>query len=440
MSRRSSTAFTDCSFVHSRHQTATKQDLTPSTLTMDYDKFLTRRAVLSQPSPIRLFHKMALESSEPVINMVPGSPNDDRTYLVGAKFNLRDGATMELDESDMRVAQQYNLSDGIIPFREWLTELTVKLHHPPTYGDENKEKALRVIVNCGGIQGISGLRRSEAVTISLKSEEDGLNIEQLEEILSQYDPTDQQKWCERPKVLYTVPNGNNPTGKTTSLEKRRKIYALAQKYDFIIIEDDSYYFTQFNEPRIPSYLSLDVDGRVIRCDSFSKVIGAGFRLGWLSGPCALVTRIFYELQYTVQHASIFAQVVVNKLVRQWGIEGFLRRADDLRDFYQRRRDTAVQAATTHLTGLATWVVPQCGLFLWMKLTGLEGDSTSFIRSFAIKNQFMMTPGGLFTLEKRGPCPYLRASFSHVSEPELEEGMKRLATSLKEASAQQNENA
>ncbi|XP_041477032.1 kynurenine/alpha-aminoadipate aminotransferase, mitochondrial-like isoform X1 [Lytechinus variegatus] len=429
---------------------------------MDYDKFLTRRALLSQPSPIRSFHRLALGSPLPVIDMAPGMPNDDRTYLVGATFNLRDGTTIDLSEEDMKVAQQYNLSDGIVPLREWVTELTMKMHNPPTYGDENKEKALRVIVNAGGIHGISGavstlvnpgdkvivtdffyaaftgmLRRYEAEPISLRTEEDGPNIDQLEEILSKYDRSDEKKWSERPKVMYTVPNGNNPSGETTTLEKRKRIYALAQKYDFIIIEDDSYYFLQFKKERLPSYLSLDVDGRVIRCDSFSKVLGAGFRIGWVSGPNALVTRMFYDLQYTVQHASIFAQVVVNRLVRRWGIEEFVRRADDLRDFYQRRRDIVAQAAQKHLTGLATWSVPQSGMFLWIKLIGLEGNSESFIYSFAVKNQFMMVPGGPFTLEDYQSCPYLRASFSKVSESDLEEGLKRLATALKEAKTKQS---
>ncbi|XP_071492442.1 kynurenine/alpha-aminoadipate aminotransferase, mitochondrial-like [Diadema antillarum] len=423
---------------------------------MDYTEFFSRRAKLSRPSPIRRYAKMVRDSTTPLVNMAPGYTSDERSHFVGAKFELRDGSSLELDKEDMRIAQQYNNSDGIVPLREFLTDVTVKLHNPPNFGDPNEEKALRVIVTGGNLHALGiatatllnegdkcllpeygyssfmgQLKLMNVDFLSYRVESDGPNIEHLEETLSRWNPEDKENWDKRPKVLTIVPNGGNPTGETTSLEKRHKIYALARKYNLIIIEDDAYYFLQFSESRIPSLLSMDTDGRVVRCDTFSKFMGPGFRAGWLSGPNALVTKMLFELQYMMQHASVLTQVTLNKLLRQWGMEEFLRNANDQRDFYWKRRDFSLQSAEKHLKGLATWTVPQGGMFLWIKATVID-DGEKFLTDHAIKNRFMMTPGSIFAHDHQAPCPYLRLAFTSCTEDKLDEGIKALATALREA--------
>ena len=94
-----------------------------------------------------------------------------------------------------------------------------------------------------------------------------------------------------------MPIGGNPTGSSTSLERKKRIYELAQKFNLIVLEDDPYYYLQF-DGKIPSYFSMDVDGRVLRFDSLSKILSAGARLGWVSGPKALIDRI-------VLHGMVF---------------------------------------------------------------------------------------------------------------------------------------
>jgi len=95
--------------------------------------------------------------------------------------------------------------------------------------------------------------------------------------------------------LYTIPTGSNPTGKSIPFSRKKEIYEIAQQHDLIIMEDDPYYYLQFDK-RIPSFLSLDTDGRVLRFDSFSKIVSSGLRLGFATGPAPLVERLNLHMQ------------------------------------------------------------------------------------------------------------------------------------------------
>lgn len=111
-----------------------------------------------------------------------------------------------------------------------------------------------------------------------------------------------------PKAIYLNPTGSNPTGVTMSLERRKEIYAICCKYNILILEDDAYYFLHFQEKEPVSFLSLDVEGRVIRFDSMSKVLSSGLRLAWLTGPKQLVNNIELHIQSDMLHSSTLSQV------------------------------------------------------------------------------------------------------------------------------------
>merc|ERR1712213_307604 len=103
-----------------------------------------------------------------------------------------------------------------------------------------------------------------------------------------------------------------------------QIYQTASEYDLLILEDDPYYYLQFtNGNRVPSFYSMDVDGRVLRFDSFSKVLSSGLRLGFVTGPPTLIDRINLHIQASVLHASSLSQVIASELLQRWGLKGFL---------------------------------------------------------------------------------------------------------------------
>jgi kynurenine/2-aminoadipate aminotransferase len=111
---------------------------------------------------------------------------------------------------------------------------------------------------------------------------------------------------------YTIPTGANPTGASLTLERKKTLYRLAQQYNLLILEDDPYYFLQFN-PCVPSFLSMDVDGRVLRFDSFSKILSSGLRVGFVTGPSELLNRLNLHTQASNLHPSGLSQAVVVKV-------------------------------------------------------------------------------------------------------------------------------
>ena len=118
-----------------------------------------------------------------------------------------------------------------------------------------------------------------------------------------------------PKILYTIPNGGNPTGYSISEERRRKIYEICRDYNLLILEDDPYYFLQFcnKADRAPSFLSMDVDNRVIRLDSFSKVLSAGLRVAFMTGPKELIERFHVHIQVLFFSISLFLCIILFRI-------------------------------------------------------------------------------------------------------------------------------
>ncbi|KAI9500481.1 pyridoxal phosphate-dependent transferase, partial [Coemansia spiralis] len=193
------------------------------------------------------------------------------------------------------------------------------------------------------------------------------------------------------RALYLVPTGQNPTGATMSFERRQKIYSVARKHNLAIIEDDPYYFLQLApysigesssinkvmmaeldvqqaDALVPSLLSLDVDGRVIRLDSFSKVLAPNLRCGWITAPTYILDKLQILNESTILQPSGLTQGVISKLLNDtWGIDGWNRHLCELRAVYTYRRNMFVCMVDRYLSGLVEYVVPSAGMFLWMKI-------------------------------------------------------------------------
>lgn len=176
---------------------------------------------------------------------------------------------------------------------------------------------------------------------------------------------------------------------------------------------------------------MDVDGRVIRADSFSKVLSSGLRIGFITGPKPLIERIVLHIQVSTMQTSTFAQLLVSHLLYQWGEEGFLAHVDRVIDFYREQRDALLAAADKWLSGLAEWHVPTAGMFLWVKIKGIH-DVRKLIEEKAFKKEIFMLPGCGFYLDSSAPCPYFRASFSSASPEQMDLAFQRLAQLIKES--------
>ncbi|KAJ2373229.1 hypothetical protein H4S02_008931, partial [Coemansia sp. RSA 2611] len=193
----------------------------------------------------------------------------------------------------------------------------------------------------------------------------------------------------RPRVAYMIPTAQNPTGATMSMQRKQAIYAVAKKHDLVIIEDDPYYYLQFGDYRpadeaadpedrhsdlpgvtglIPSLLSMDTDGRVIRLDSFSKILAPGLRCGWITAPKYMTDKIQFHNETSVQQPAGLSQAIVSKLVNEsWGHEGWERHLVQIQRDYAMRRDRFVELCLKHLKGKVEFTVPSAGMFLWFRV-------------------------------------------------------------------------
>ena len=219
--------------------------------------------------------------------------------------------------------------------------------------------------------------------VGIKMDAEGLIPESMDEILSSWDV--KARGARKPFLLYTVPSGQNPTGATQSLQRRQEVYRVAQKHDVYILEDEPYYFLQmqpytgpnappvpppasheeFLKTLVPSLLSMDVDGRVMRLDSFSKVIAPGTRTGWITASEQIVERCVRHNEVSAQNPSGISQVMLHKMLDEsWGHGGYLNWLINLRLEYTKRRDQILHACETYLPGeVVSWNPPAAGMFV-----------------------------------------------------------------------------
>lgn len=424
---------------------------------MNYARFLTATSAARKPSPIRIWADILSRAPKSVISLATGSPNPNTFPFKTAIITTKQGNTIQFDEEVMKRALQYSPTAGIPELLSWLKQLQVKLHNPPTIHYPSSQGQMDICVTAGSQEGLSKvfemiINRGDNILlnepaysgtlqallplgcniINVASDGYGIIPDSLKEVLSRWKPEDSKNPQKNtPKCLYTVPNGNNPTGNSLTSNRKKEIYELARKYDFLIIEDDPYYFLQFNKPWTPSFLSMDVDGRVIRADSFSKILSSGLRIGFITGPKPLVERIVLHTQVSTLQTSTFTQLLVSQLLHQWGEEGFLAHVDRVIDFYRSQKDAILAAAEKWLSGLAEWHAPTAGMFLWIKVKGIY-DVKKIIEEKAIKKEIFFISGSDFYIDSASPSPYLRASFSLASPEQMDKAFQRLAELIKES--------
>jgi len=227
-------------------------------------------------------------------------------------------------------------------------------------------------------------------------------------------------------------------------DRKKEVYTIAQQHGLLIVEDDPYYYMQYAETRTPSFLSMDVDGRVVRTDSFSKILSSGVRVGLVTGPRALVEQMDLHNQATIMHTSGLSQHAVLTVLRHWGVggapaatgppypqwEAHLARNNA---FYLKQCDVFFAAAAKHLVGedgqpLAEYKRPTAGMFVWMKLLGVQ-DSTQLIMTEAVEKKVLLVPGSAF-FPGAPKTQYVRAAFSVASHAEIDTAMQRLGDMLR----------
>lgn len=424
---------------------------------MNYARFLTAVSAARKPSPIRILTELQQRSPPSLISLAGGAPNPNTFPFLSANIQLKNGQTVGFDETLMKRALQYSASNGIPELLKWMKTLQKDLHNPPTAAYSPEKGQMDMCVTTGSQEGLckvfemlvnpgdnvlldaptysgtlAALQPLGCNLINVSSDQHGMIPSALKEVLSRWVPSQvHEPGSSAPKVLYTIPNGGNPTGASMTAQRKKEIYELARQYDMLIIEDDPYYFLQFDKPWAPTFLSMDVDGRVIRTDSFSKILSSGLRIGFVTGPKPLVDRVVLHIQASTMHTSSFTQLMVSQLLHSWGQEGFLQHIDGVIEFYRKQRDAMISSAEKWLKDVAEWHIPSAGMFLWIKLKGID-DTQQLIMEKALEKEVLLVPGGVFMIDSSQPCAYVRAAFSLSTPEQIDEAFRRLSSLIKDA--------
>jgi 2-aminoadipate transaminase len=250
--------------------------------------------------------------------------------------------------------------------------------------------------------------------VSVPMDNDGMIMEELEKTLIA-NP--------RAKLIYTVPEFQNPTGITLAGDRRRRMVELAEEHDVLIIEDSPYYEIRFEGENIPAIKSFDNSGRVIYLGSFSKTLCPGVRLGWACADFEILDRFRVLKEASDFQASTVTQYQVATFLRDNSLDELL---DVSRRVYRGRRDAALAAIEKYFPGDVAYTIPQGGYFTWLTVPGI--NATEIFPRALNEAGVAYVPGESFFAGAEQSCN-IRLSYSQMTEEKIDEGIARLATLL-----------
>lgn len=389
---------------------------------MEY-KFSNKVAGL-QASAIREILKFT--SDPEVISFAAGNPAPE-AFPTERIAEISD----DLLRNDPILALQYSITEGYTPLRDFLKEWlgSKNCFHPEfdelivtSGGQQANELSCKVLLNEGDtllcespsfIGSLNAFRSYNVNLVGVDMEDDGINIEKLEDALKKQPNV---------KVLYLIPNFQNPTGRTMSFEKRKAVYELACRYDFIILEDDPYGELRFAGENIPSIKSLDKEGRVIYSSTFSKLISSGFRTGFVSAPAPIIQKMIVCKQVSDVHSNIWAQVVSHRFITTVDREAHFNK---LRAIYKKKSDLMCSYIDEGFSKQVSYIRPQGGLFVWCTLPD-SCDMNEFCNKAVQEYKIAVVPGNSFSIDENEVSHSFRLNYSTPTNENIEKGMEILA--------------
>ncbi|KAF9885521.1 hypothetical protein FE257_012849 [Aspergillus nanangensis] len=404
-----------------------------------------------EPGAIRSL--LPLEAVPGMLSLVAGKPNPATFPVTEMTLTLRgSNEKIVLDESDLSQGLQYGLPGGNPELIRWFEGLQRRVHGlgedaswSCCIGNGSQELIHRVfqvftdpgdlvLIETPAYPGVVGFLRADGHHIvEVPSDAHGLDPVALERTLAEW-PVHSSP---RPKVLYTTPTGSNPTGQSCTEARKAAILRCAKRFNFMILEDDAYYFLNFEAKKAPSYLALERHvngdtGRVVRFDSLSKIVSAGMRLGILTAPLKVVQKVIRITENINLQPSSTTQLLALSLLRYWDYSGFLNHCTQTAEFYRHRRDLFVAAADQYLQQNASWEVSTAGMFLWLTLRLPPGrDSFELLRRQGMESGILAIPGVAFMPKEQKMCQ-IRVSFSLISEDNMAEACRRISRLVESA--------
>ena len=250
--------------------------------------------------------------------------------------------------------------------------------------------------------------------VSVPMDDDGMKMDALEEALKAHPET---------ALVYTVPNLQNPTGRTMPAERRKKFAELAAKYDVPVLEDNPYGDIRFAGEHVPSVKSFDHAGKVFYMSTFSKILAPGFRLGWLVADPKVIEKLTVLKQSADLHTDNLVQYVVTEFFKENDVDAHVKEISDL---YGKRKQLMIDGIKKYFPKDVKYTDPEGGMFLWVEVPGVT-DTVELFKQ-CLEHNVAFVPGEPFFAGKPQPGTF-RLNYSNMQEDQIEVGLKRLGEAL-----------
>lgn len=393
---------------------------------MEY-KF-SERVLTLKPSAIREIFKYAADPT--YISLSAGNPAPE-AFPVKPLAEI----SAKLMAENPILALQYSTTEGYTPLRDHLRAYMREKHNTGrdfddiliTSGAQQiMDLFTKSILNEGEtvlteapsfIGTLNDFRSYRAKLVGIPMDTDGMNMEALEKAL---------RTEKNVKFIYTIPNFQNPSGITMSLEKRKKLYDLAKQYGVMILEDNPYGDLRYAGEVLPTIKSFDEEGIVLYAGSFSKVISPGMRVGYAIGPKPVLAKMTVCKQGQDVHTNIWSQVLCHRFMTEYDYEAHL---DGLRALYTKKRAFLLDLMEKNLAPHITWDPFDGGLFAWCHLPA-GVDMQAFVQK-ALEKKVCVVPGTAFLTDENEPCDAFRINFSTPTDEQLQKGLELLGEAVRE---------
>lgn len=396
----------------------------------DPNKFYSKNALNMKRSEIRELLKFTRQPD--IISFAGGLPGPE-TFPV-AEF---EDISCNILREKGAVALQYGPTEGEKPLREEVAKYLAR--------EKTNINAENILITAGSQQGldiiakifldpndiaivelptyiggIQAFRAYRAKMIGIPQDDHGMKMDHLEATLKKL--ANRRK---KPKFIYVVPDFQNPSGVTMSLERRKRLLELARQYEVPIIEDSPYKDLRYKGNSIPAIYSLDKENYVIVLGTFSKLLCPGLRLAWIMAPAEWMNRMIIAKQGMDLCSPSYTQLLVAEYMKRGLLQA---QVEKIRKAYGRKLEFMLEALAKYMPKGVEWSRPEGGLFLWIKLPKRMSANELFPK--AVENKVAYVVGSAFHCNGKGQNT-MRLNFLYPSEEQIEEGIKRLAKMIRE---------
>ena len=370
---------------------------------------------------------MALTARPEVISFAGGMPAPELFPVE----KVKEACIAMLDEMGQK-ALQYAPTEGYIPLREQIVERMEKRLHIKTDIDhvlvtsgsqQGLDFSARIFLNPGDVVlvespsylgALNAFNACEPTYVEVPTDDYGMIPEELERIL---------ETTENVKLIYVIPDFQNPSGKTWSMKRREHFMELVNKYEIPVIEDNPYGDLRFEGEYLPSLKSMDTKDLVIFLGTLSKVFCPGLRIGWICAPKEVLAKYNFVKQGADLQVSSFDQMLTAKFIELNDLDAHV---DKIKEVYKVRRDLMLKTMEETFPEGVTWTIPEGGLFTWVTLP--EGVDATEIAPKLLEQNVAYVPGASF-YPYPGKENHFRMNYSNATEENLVIGVKRIGAVL-----------